>query len=229
MSLRETSVNFVPKVSSNRGSAREFIVAFLFLACALIVPCTCFASIVSQKESQKSLENRTSQNETKSQSQGTAPRDFSPPYPFTTQEFLVNLGKALAAKDGVVRKEVVTKAFQIEVPDKPRDEDQVGYTDKLIFLVLPGRDWFLGMKLHESTEQVIFQIWFDPYFCIGISQFRQFAEATGWEMVIAATLSGHMASPREYYKKRGSQAELFFDMSRPYLQCIGSIYVSTPK
>lgn len=199
-----------------RRTRTALVITNLTLGFLLCTSVTCFSM------------SRGTQKKLMPEVKSKVPPDFSPPYPFTKQEFLVNLGKVLSAKDGVVRKEAVAKAFQIEIPNKPRDEDLADYPEGLIFRILPGRDWYIEMKLVESKDRVHFHISFDSYFCIGVSEFRRFADGVDWEMIVAATLSGHMASPREHYRKRGGKAELFFDMG-PYLQCIGSIHVSTQK
>lgn len=150
---------------------------------------------------------------------------FLPPYPFSKEEFLVNLGRILLTKDGRVEKKVVEQVFQLKIPEqtpyKSRDSD----ANKLLFLLLPWRDWYLGMELRRRERESEFQVWFDSYFCISILEFRRVALDAGWELQSEARLYGHHAQTREYYRKSDTGAEMFFDMSRPYLQCIESVYV----
>lgn len=195
------------------------------LGLILLTPITGFSISTSIQDGN----NAGNKNEVEIKISKKAMQDFSPPYPFSTREFLRNLGKVLSERDGRVRREIVEREFQIVIPSKPRDADQARYKERLIFLVLPGRDWYIHMELVEGKQQSVFSMSFDSYFCIGIDEFREFAQASDWEMVVEAKLYGHQASLREIYAKRGSKTRLNFQVSEPYLQCIGQMWVVVPK
>lgn len=146
-------------------------------------------------------------------------KEFTSPYPFSKDEFVLNLGKILSSEDGRTTRETVERAFNVKFSDKPVKDAEKNYPNMSRFYLRPRVDWYFGMGLTLGEKISSFQLFLDSTMCIYYKDFREIAKNAGWKLVGEAQFFYHQPILREEYLKTKG-ANLFVDLSDGNSDCI---------
>jgi hypothetical protein len=128
-------------------------------------------------------------------------KEFTPPYPFSKDEFVLNLGKVLSSEDGRTKRETVERAFNVKFSDKPLKDAEKNYPNMSRFYLRPRVDWYFGMGLTLGEKVSDFDLWLDSTMCIPYKDFREIAKTAGWKLVGEAQFYYHRPILHETYLK----------------------------
>ena len=180
-------------------------------------------SIANEIYMQESMKNKSD----KGKRTATDPeqiREFLPPFPFTKDELLQNIGKVLSSEDGRTTRETVERAFDVKFPAIPLKYLEKEYPNIRFNLLRPRLDWYLGMAVKNGASYSGFDLSLDSTVCIHYKEFREVAMATGWQLTTEAQFYQHdVPILRENFNKNVKGANLIVRLSKSDFNCIDEI------
>jgi hypothetical protein len=150
--------------------------------------------------------------------------EFLPPYPFTKDELLQNIGKVLSSEDGRTTREIVERVFNVKFPAIPLKYLEKEYPNIRFNLLRPRLDWYLGMAVKNGASYSGFELSLDSTVCIHYKEFREVAMAAGWQLIAEAQFYQHdVPILRENFNKNVKGANLIVRLSKSDFNCIDEI------
>ena len=181
-------------------------------------------SVANEILAQKSMKNRSDQvKDAKTELEQT--REFLPPFSFTKDDFLQNVGKVLLSEDGRTKRETVERAFNVKFPETPSIDFQTSYPNMKVDYLRPRLDWYFAMSVKNGNNYSSFDLGLDSTMCIHYQEFREVAKIAGWTLVGEAQFLNHRPIFRETYNKDVKGATLFVSLSRGDVNCVTSIHM----
>lgn len=180
-------------------------------------------SIANEIYRQESMKNQSDKGK-RTMTELEQIREFLPPYPFTKDELLQNIGKVLSSEDGRTTRETVERAFDVKFPAIPLKYLEKEYPNIRFNLLRPRLDWYLGMAVKNGASYSGFDLSLDSTVCIHYKEFREIARATGWKLIAEAQFYQHdVPILRENFNKDVKGANLIVRLSKSDFNCIDEI------